>query len=115
MKRAHFICRRLDNAGQDGLDLIGHLGEKQNVYRSDAWAIRPAEAEALVGGLVFFHDHRNKPSTFGGKVEWWCYSRQTSDRPGVKWRVILFIRAMPECIDAEWEGTGAGEVGWGGE
>jgi hypothetical protein len=25
MKRAHFICRRLDNAGQDGLDLVGHL------------------------------------------------------------------------------------------
>jgi hypothetical protein len=110
MKRAHFICRRLDNAGQSGLDLVGHL-DGQNLYRSDAWAIRPSDAEALVGGMVFFHEHYNEPSTFGGKVEWWCHSHLATTKRGLKWRIILFIRAMPECIGAEWEGHTGREFG----
>jgi hypothetical protein len=111
INRAHFICRRLDNAGHDGLDLVGHL-DNHNIYRSDSWAISPADANLLLGGLIFFHEHKVGPATFGGQLEWWCFSRQKTERSGLTYRVILFISAIPECIGMHWEGSRAYE--WGG-
>ena len=72
-RRAHLICRRLDNAGHDGLDLIGTHGDRR-VYRSDAWAITGEDANMLQGGYVYFHEHFVTPSTFGGEILWWCRS-----------------------------------------
>ena len=53
-----------------------HLIEKADMferlsdgsYESGYWALFPATAQALVGGDIYFHETRAKPSFFGGTI-----------------------------------------------
>jgi hypothetical protein len=39
-----------------------------NVYRSGNWVVSEESAAGLVGGKIYFHRAKAKPSFFGGKI-----------------------------------------------
>jgi hypothetical protein len=63
-KAIHLINRR------DGASLLGltRWNGHPNSFRSCCWRIGDEEAAALIGGWVYFHESKSKPSRFGGLI-----------------------------------------------
>jgi hypothetical protein len=60
----HFICER-EGTGLKGLTLVER---DTGLYRSCCWHLTGQEAESLVGGWIYLHPTKGKPSDFGGKI-----------------------------------------------
>ena len=98
---SHLLCER-SPGGFNGLRPLSKAH-----YISEAWPIAAQhDAKALIGGKVYFHDHKSTRSTFGGTVEWVCTSeKEYRDTKGRKHpRMTLIIRFDPSCVGLTWRG-----------
>lgn len=44
------------------------LDKATNLWESPCWAVSEKQADALVGGQIFFHKHQIEPSYYGGTI-----------------------------------------------
>lgn len=65
-KVLHLVNRQ--SADGPGLRNLELLSPAENLYRSGFWDIPLAEAEALVGGMLYLQRSKATPSAFGGRV-----------------------------------------------
>jgi len=70
-KRIHLMCRR----NPDGKGFIGlhatHHPQFSNAYVTGKWNVSAEAAQSLLGGLVFLHETKAKPSYLGGLIYDW--------------------------------------------
>ena len=52
----------------EGIGLKGLTHTTGETYRSCCWDVGDDEANALVGGWIYFHHLKSKPSVFGGRI-----------------------------------------------
>ncbi|MCA1924985.1 MAG: hypothetical protein LDL16_01740 [Thiobacillus sp.] len=82
------------------------LDKENHEWESGWWKISPDTAEQLVGGEIYFHKARAKPSFFGGLIL--SYRVETEGEwPG---RILFRFRT-----GNEFKGVEAGMDGWGME
>jgi len=95
--KIHLICR-----DQLGLKCIDN---KANLHSSEAWRLSAGEAEALIGGIVHFHQTKASPSYFGGVIQ---SVDPISPTPNddEKGRYVLTLRATKEAKGVPWDKNG---------
>jgi len=92
MARVHLICR-------GGL----HLRPiKFPLFESGYWDIGMAEAQRLLGGMLFLHERKSEPSYFGGTVR---DVRLARSDEGFDGRIVFTILSQREGKNAKWEGA----------
>lgn len=98
--KIHLICR--DQLGLRCID------PKANIYTSSAWRLSPEEAGALVNGVVYFHQTKNKPSYFGGVIQSLEVIEALpgdEENPG-RQRYVLTLKSTAESRGAAWDKRG---------
>ena len=96
----HLLCRR-DGAALKGLT----FNKETKTYVSQAWDFPKEQAEKLLGGSVFLHEEKNKPSTIGGIViDVFEVSLDDNDPAAKKDRVAFKFEPKLEMKGAEWRG-----------
>lgn len=101
MSQAHFICRN-----RAGIHVV-----QMPHYTSAAWDIPVTDADALVGGMLFFHESKEQPSYFGGKVTGY---RLSEGADGRRPRVTFELTAMHEARGIAWSGKDHGMAHYSG-
>ncbi len=82
------------------------LSKEKAEWESGWWSVAPTTAEKLVGGHIYFHKAKAKPSFFGGVIL--SYRVETEGEwPG---RIIFKFRS-----GQEFKAIKAGTTGWGME
>ncbi len=92
MASIHFICRNRAN-----LTLL-----KLPVYESGDWDVSPEDAEKLIGGMIYLHQTKAKPSYFGGRVE--SYRGKDTSNPRSR-RIVFVLTAIQQGRGAKWPGA----------
>lgn len=64
MQSIHFICRR-EGASFHGLSLVDR---ELNKFRSCCWDMSEEDARRLIGGWIYLHQSKERPSSFGGLI-----------------------------------------------
>ena len=97
MPAIHFV-ERIGN--------IRKIPNTQHEFESGYWAVAPETAQKLVGGDLYVHDGRTKPSRFGGKI------LSFRVHSGGQWdgRLIFRFQATAEHRDVS-----TSRKGWGNE
>jgi hypothetical protein len=101
MKVLHVINKQ--KVKGPGLEHLAPSPVEKDVWFSGYWDIPLAEAETLVGGMLYLHETKAKPSRFGGKV--------LSVKPAIKsdlariHRVIFKILASQDAKGVKWRGA----------
>jgi hypothetical protein len=99
MKRAHFIC--YDKKPQ--VDTFPQ-------FKCGTWDISEAEANALVDGMIYYHEAKSSPSYFGGKVLRWKWGHREGGGLGV----VFTVESTPEGRNRSWEGRDYSMAYWSG-
>lgn len=83
-----------------------------NVYYSGFWDIPLDEAECLVGGMLYLHEVKAKPSRFGGRV----LAVEQVEKPEFarSKRVVFKVQALLEGKNVKWRGADHGMASYGG-
>jgi hypothetical protein len=79
------------------------LVDEKDAYLSGYWDIPIAEAQTLVGGMLYLHETKAKPSRFGGKVL--SVEQVRTEEFAHKDRVVFKISSLPEGKGARWRGA----------
>jgi len=81
-----------------------HLIERENLfsrvagtseYESGYWALSENEAQALIGGNIFFHEKQLEPSYYGGAIVGFRVQRGEPYDGRIDFRFV----PQPECRD----------------
>lgn len=76
--KIHLIClRKQQGVGLVGVSRTQHPKFK-DAYESGRWNLSEADAELLIGGLIFLHQSKNTPSSFGGVI-YECFHSKSYD------------------------------------
>lgn len=110
MKALHLINRQSPDS--PGLLNLSKSDVGENLYFSGFWDIPIAEATALVGGMLFLHEAKSRPSRFGGRVL--NVSQTIVPEHARRKRVVFEIQALPEGRGAKWRGADHGMASYGG-
>ena len=96
----HLLCRR------DGTALKGLAFDKETkTYISQAWDFRVEQANKLLGGSIFLHEEKSKPSTVGGTViEVFQVSLDENDLAAKKDRIAFKFEPKLEMKGVKWRG-----------
>jgi hypothetical protein len=101
-KQIHLMCRR----NSDGNGFIGlhstHHPKFSNAYITGKWKLRAVAAQSLLGGLVFLHETKAKPSYLGGLIYDWEIS-QDSEKANEK-RISFKFLAAADARYVRWAG-----------
>lgn len=110
MKVLHVINKQ--RVSGPGLEHLERSGDEKDVWLSGYWDIPLAEAKTLVGGMLYLHETKAKPSRFGGQV----LSVAPTLRNDVArvHRVIFSILALPDGKGVKWRGAGHAMASYGG-
>ena len=86
-----------------GLRHLKRSKTEPDVWCSGYWDMPLDQAETLIGGMLFLHETKAKPSRFGGRV----LSVKPEDRPEFqnRNRVIFKVQALPEGRGVKWRGA----------
>ncbi len=101
MRVLHLINKQSDHG--PGLRNLRRLDHEKDAYLSGYWDIPLSEAETLVGGMVFLHEAKAKPSRFGGKVL--SVEQVRIEELAHKDRIVFKILSLPEGRGARWRGA----------
>jgi hypothetical protein len=104
----HLICRR-----EEGRLLnISLIDRDRHHYRSIAWEIPEKDWTGLVGGWVYLHETKNKPSEFGGQI----IRAESSGHPTAHGRpeLAVIFRADAAARGQVWRGTDHSMAWWSG-
>ena len=120
----HLICKGRGNQTGVPTDLNGVTRVITNnewdgrTYQSGFWDFTLDEAKKLIGGSLFLHFQKKRPSTVGGMVVH-VYEKELTDddleeimtdyvgvdKPSKRKRVVFVFKRMNECRDIEWRGN----------
>lgn len=101
MPSIHLI-RKADKS----LPQITAIAPRSDVFRSGNWAVSEETAATLVGGKIYFHRTKAKPSFYGGTIT--AFERITQgDDAG---RIIFTFESSKDC-----KGVKASREGWAQE
>jgi hypothetical protein len=104
-KAIHLINRR-DGASLHGLTRWdGH----PNSFRSCCWRITDEEAAELIGGWVYFHEAKSKPSRLGGLI----LGFEPGEDDMAERKIILF-QVDNRARQQSWRGADHGMAMWSG-
>ena len=81
---------------------VGRDEERRVIYESGNWWLTPMEAARLVGGLLFLHDAKAKPSYLGGRVL--SFREVFVPEKAHPNRVVLRFVSSAECQGVPWDG-----------
>ena len=109
MKAIHIICHR-DESGQ--LQGLSRIPGTQPYYQSECWDISDDEATQLVGGWVYFHPTKKKPSEFGGRILGTAVGVRTG--AATPRGIVLTLEARREGRGQKWRGQDHGRAWTGG-
>ncbi|MBF9045294.1 hypothetical protein HKCCE4037_18265 [Rhodobacterales bacterium HKCCE4037] len=93
MKVIHFICRQAKNGF--GLEGVNKVAGETDLWTSGTWTTDGYDPDEIVGGRIYFHERKSKPSGFGGEVL--GYERKGE-------RVVFNLRALADCRGVQWRG-----------
>lgn len=101
MKGVHLICRM--EPGSIYPKGVTPEADAPGCYVSHAWNFPISEAERLVGGMIYLHDSKAKPSRYGGEV----VAVRPTKAVGVarEDRVEFIFKATLEGKNQEWRGA----------
>ncbi|PTL79835.1 hypothetical protein [Vitiosangium sp. GDMCC 1.1324] len=96
MPSIHFICR-------DRLNL--HRVSDDGEYESGNWGVTAADAEKLIGGMIYLHNTKSERSYFGGRIKM-ARPVVTDDARSV--RFVFRIEPLQEAREVRWTGADHG-------
>ena len=100
--RVHLICRReQEGAGLVGVKPIDHPKFKY-AYESGRWNFSKADAQHLLGGLIFLHQTKKTPSNFGGLIYDWFESKSLD--AARQDRISFRFLAVTDARHVRWSG-----------
>lgn len=110
MKALH-LKNKQDPKGFGLLNLAKVEGET-NVFRSGFWDIDLEDAKELVGGMLYLHEAKAKPSRFGGRV----LAVEQIDKPEFarSKRIVFTIEATLDGKNVKWRGADHAMASYGG-
>lgn len=91
MASAHFKC----------MDGRGIKVKGMPIFTSEAWDIPSEDARKLLGGEIYFHETKGKPSYFGGIVK--AFRIISTEKAHSK-RVVFEIEATSQAKNRPWVG-----------
>ena len=96
----HLLCRR------NGTALKGLTFDKETkTYVSRAWDFQMEQANKLLGGSIFLHEEKSKPSTIGGIVtDVFAVSLDENDPAAKKDRIAFKFEPKLEMKGVKWTG-----------
>ena len=94
MKTIHFICKDSQH--------LSRIEKGKDDYTCGNWDLSKADSDKLVGGMIYLHQTKARPSYFGGKVLS-VKEIQTKDHDK---RIVFTFTFAPECRGVAWQGTG---------
>jgi len=92
MASIHFICKEDDHL---------HRVTADGGYDSGNWFVTAADADALIGGMIFLHRTKADRSYFGGKIK---SARPITNESGSPCFVFRFTPSQ-EGKNAPWRGA----------
>ncbi len=93
MKALHLICGKAKHGiGKEGVTKVA--GEK-DIWTSGTWVTDGYEPDEIVGGRLYLHTTKAKPSDFGGEVLSYEYDGD---------RVVFKLRSLMDCKGVGWRG-----------
>ena len=96
----HLLCRR-DGSALKGLS----YNKETKTYITKAWDFSKEEADKLMGGSLFLHEEKNKPSTIGGIViDIFLVTLDENDPASRKDRIAFKFEPKLEMKGAKWKG-----------
>lgn len=99
MKVIHFLCRP-KGRGMTGLSHVAGT-----TYRSEAWPISEDEAQELVGGSIYLHEAKSKPSRIGGRILGYeVVTLDAADPAARKQRIAFTFESSAEGRNVPWRG-----------
>jgi hypothetical protein len=94
MNCIHLVCK----GGQN----LSRVEKGKDEYTSGSWALSQADADRLIGGMLYFHETKARRSYFGGKV---LSARVVENREKER-RMVFTFKYLPEGRDVAWRGEG---------
>ncbi|MES2435208.1 MAG: hypothetical protein V4586_15460 [Pseudomonadota bacterium] len=101
MKVLHVINKQKGDG--IGLEHLTKSDTEKDVWFSGYWDIPLAEAELLVGGILYLHESKAKPSRFGGRVL--GFEPTIRSDLAHSHRIRFKILAFPEVRGVKWRGA----------
>lgn len=93
----HLVCKA--NAGLRCID------RERAIYASESWLLTDQEIADLVGGRVFLHETKSRPSHFGGSL---IEARPVDlSETGARRRYTLFLQSRSDCKNVPWNKLGS--------
>jgi len=85
-----------------GLPSIVPVAGEPNTFTSGNWTLAQGTARSLIGGQIYFHEHRREPSFYGGHI---LDTQTTADA-----KIVFKFKFSDDC-----RGVRAGQDGWSQE
>lgn len=101
MKILHVINKQSSDG--PGLRNLRPPEQGEDLWTSGYWDIPLEDAETLVGGNLYLHETKSRPSRFGGRVI--AVEEVECDGFARAKRVIFKILALPEARGVKWRGA----------
>ncbi len=108
MKVAHFICKR----AEVGPGLRHVAPEPDGRWTSGNWDMSEEQARSLIGGRIYLHSSKAKPSVFGGRV---VDVRPVTDTEVAREaRVVFVLEPTKDDKGVKWRGRSDAMASYGG-
>lgn len=92
MASIHFICR----------DWLNLKRISDDVWESGDWNVSEADAETLIGGMIYLHERKRTRSYFGGEILSYRIVYTDNARPE---RIVFRFRVVPDARGEQWAGA----------
>lgn len=99
MKAVHLICKGTPENKKNGLEPTRIEGD---IYTSRGWNFSRDEADSIVGGMIYFHRSKAKPSFFGGQIERWEWV--VADDVARQNRIRFIFKRLDGGKNQKWRG-----------
>lgn len=100
VKAIHFKCGLGANGRPLGLSAIDKPATR---FRSCCWDVTEEEARQLVGGWIYLHETKAKPSYFGGVV--YAFEAVRVEDAAHQDRIAFMFEAKPHGKGQNWRGA----------
>ncbi|NNC19691.1 hypothetical protein HJC22_28635 [Corallococcus exiguus] len=91
MPSIHFKC----------VDRLNLHRVSDDEYESGNWVVAPADAQRLIGGMIYLHNTKSERSYFGGKIKS-ARPVRTNDR--IPDRIVFRFVPLSEARGIRWRG-----------
>jgi hypothetical protein len=93
MPAIHFLCR-------DRLNL--HRVSEDGDHESGNWAVAAADADRLIGGMIFLHNAKSDRSYYGGRIK---SARAITTEDARSVRYVFRFEPLAEAKGIRWRGA----------